>query len=178
MFAKTLLAAVFASSSALLGQGLGQSVFTAAQAEAGRKAFQEKGGASGNKDAACAYCHTVTLTGRTGAADEVPALSSLDPVMQEAIRNSGRIPPLAGPKFVAAWGARTTTDLINRIKLAAGQDEPEATSVNIAAYILQVNGQVNGAKPGAQALTAATAVEIRDVTKPDRDPHSSAANRR
>ena len=147
MLTKTLVATVIASGvTALLTQGPNlPNVFTAAQAEAGRKAFQEKGGTSGNKDAACAYCHTSTLTGRRGAPDEVPALSSLEPAMQEAIRGSGTIPPLAGQKFMAKWGARTTQDLTNRIKLAAGSDEPEETSVNLTAYILQVSG----AKPGA-----------------------------
>lgn len=161
MLTKTLFAMVIASGvSALLAQSPTlPSVFTTAQAEAGRKAFQEKGGTSGNKEAACAYCHTVSLTGRVGAPGELPALSSLEPTMQQAIQSSGRIPPLAGPKFIAVWGARTTQDLTNRIKLAAGQDEPEETSVNLAAYILQVNG----AKPGAQKLTAATAVSVLDV---------------
>jgi hypothetical protein len=172
MLTKTLFATVIASAvSALLAQGPSlPSVFTAAQAEAGRKAFQEKGGTSGNKDAACAYCHTVTLTGRTGAPDELPALSSLEPLIREAIQNSGTIPPLAGQKFMAKWGARTTQDLINRIKLAVGQDEPEETSVNVAAYILQVNG----AKPGAQVLTAATPAGIRDVTAPIAPPAITA----
>lgn len=168
MLSKTLIASVIACGvSALLAQAPNlPGVFTAAQAEAGRKAFQEKGGTSGNQNAACASCHTSTLTGRTGAPDEVPALSSLEPTMQEAIQNSGTIPPLAGPKFMTKWGARTAQDLTNRIKLAAGADEPEETSVNLTAYILQVNG----AKPGAQALTAATAVAIRDVTKSDSGP--------
>jgi hypothetical protein len=162
MLSKTLFATVIASVvSAVLAQGPNPpNVFTAAQAEAGRKAFQEKGGTSGNQDAACAYCHTATLTGRTGAPDEVPLLSSLEPAMQKAIQSSGNIPPLAGRKFLAVWGARTTQDLTNRIKLAAGASEPEETSVNLTAYILQVNG----AKAGAQTLTAATAVKIRDVT--------------
>jgi cytochrome c553 len=162
MLNKTLIATVIASGvCALLAQGPNlPSVFTATQAEAGRKAFQDKGGTSGNKDAACAYCHTVTLTGRTGALDEIPALGSLEPAMQKAIQSSGEIPPLAGRKFIAVWGARTTQDLTNRIKLAAGANEPEETSVNLTAYILQVNG----AKPGAQTLTAATAVAILDAT--------------
>src|ERR1700679_62078 len=102
MLAKTLFATVIAAGiAALLAQGPSPpSVFTAVQAEAGRKAFQEKGGTSGNNDAACAYCHTVTLTGRTGALNEVPALSSLEPAIQKAIQSSGRIPPLAGQKFI------------------------------------------------------------------------------
>jgi cytochrome c553 len=134
-------------------------VFTAAQAEAGRKAFQEKGGTSGNKEAACAYCHTTTLTGRTGAPGEIPPLSSLDPSLQKAIQSSGRIPPLAGEKFLAAWGEQTTRDLTERIELAAGKDEPVETSVNLTAYILQVNG----AKPGGRPLSADTAIEIRTL---------------
>jgi hypothetical protein len=155
-----LVAAIVIGVSGLVAQDNGSpGVFTAVQVEAGRKAFQEKGGTSGNKDAACAYCHTANLTGRTGAPDETPALSSLEPAMQEAIRNSGDIPALAGQKFIAAWGQRTTQELTNRIKLAVGQEEPEATSVNLTAYILQVNG----AKAGAQPLSAGSSVEIRAV---------------
>jgi hypothetical protein len=90
--------------------------------------------------------------------------------MQEAIQNSGTIPPLAGPNFMTKWGARTAQDLTNRIKLAAGADEPEETSVNLTAYILQVNV----AKPGTQALTATTAVEIRDVTTGIAPPTTTA----
>ncbi len=160
-YGRLLAAAVVLGVSCLVAQdNPSPSVFTAAQAEAGRKAFQEKGGTSGNKDAACAYCHTVNLTGRTGAPDEVPALSSLEPAMQTAIQNSGKIPPLAGRNFMAVWGSRTTRDLTSRIKLAAGQYEPEGTSVNLTAYILQVNR----AKPGPQPLTAETSIEILAVT--------------
>jgi cytochrome c553 len=65
-------------------------IFSAAQAEAGRKAFQEKGGTSGNKEAACAYCHTTALTGRTGAPDEFPVLSSLEPALQKTVENYGK----------------------------------------------------------------------------------------
>ena len=50
---------------------------------------------------------------------------------------------------------------MERIKLAAGPDED--TALNLVAYILQVNG----AKSGDQALTGASAVEIRSVA-PDR----------
>jgi hypothetical protein len=132
-------------------------VFTAAQAEAGRRAFQERGGVPAMKDAACAYCHTVTLTGRNGDAGELPPLNSLDPSMQKNIRDMGRIPPLAGAKFMKVWGAQTTQDLIERIKLAAGPDQDMA--LNLAAYILQVNE----AKAGVQPLKADTAVEIRSV---------------
>jgi cytochrome c553 len=137
-------------------------VFTAAQAEAGRKAFQDKGGTTAMPHAACAYCHTVALTGRNGDPGELPALSSLDPAVQKNIQDmGGRIPPLAGAKFMRVWGVKTTKDLVERIKLAAGPDED--TALNLVAYILQVNG----AKSGDQALTGASAVEIRSVA-PDR----------
>ncbi len=160
-FPRNLFAVVTASGfTVLLAQGPNlTSVVTPAQAEAGRKAFQDKGGTSATKDAACAYCHTVALMGRTGAPGELPELGSLEPALQRTIQNDGSIPPLAGPKFMTVWGARTTHDLIDRIKLAAGPDEPEETSVNLAAYILQVNG----AKSGTQPLTAASAIEIRSV---------------
>jgi hypothetical protein len=133
-----------------------RAVYTAAQAEAGRTAFQSKGGAPSFKDYSCEYCHTTALTGRHGDPGEVPAISSLDPDLQKNIQ--GRmIPALAGAKFMAVWGARTTQDLSRRVMLAAGQDEE--TNLNLTAYILQVNR----AKPGAQPLTTGTAVEIRSI---------------
>jgi hypothetical protein len=46
---------------------------------------------------------------------------------------------------------------VERIKQAAGLDQD--VTLNLAAYILQVNG----AKAGEQALTATTAVEIRSI---------------
>jgi hypothetical protein len=149
MSTKTLLATVIASGvSVLPAQGPNlPSVFAATQAEAGRKAFQEEGGTSGNKDAACAYCHTVTLTGRAGAPDEIPLLSSLEPAMQKAIQSSGKIPPLAGQKFIAVWGARTTRDLTNRIKLTA------ATAVEI------------------RDVTTRIALPTTTALKPDSDQH-------
>ena len=141
-------------------------VFTAAQAEAGRKAFQDKGGTSANPEAACAYCHTVALTGRNGDPGELPPLSSLNPALQKNIEGMGGIvPPLAGEKFMRVWGAKTTQDLVERIKIAAGPDQD--TALNLAAYILQFNG----AKSGEQALTAATAVEIRSVAAGAPDRH-------
>jgi hypothetical protein len=138
-------------------------VFTAGQAEAGRKAFQDKGGTPANPEAACAYCHTIALTGRNGDPGEMPPLSSLSPALQKNIQLMGaRVPPLAGEKFMRVWGAKSTQDLVERIKIAAGPDE--ATAVNLAAYILQVNG----AKSGDQALSGNTAVEIRAVVAADR----------
>jgi hypothetical protein len=157
---KKFLVAAFAGSGffVLIGQEPASApVFTAAQAEAGRKAFQDKGGIPAMTEAACAYCHTATLTGRKGDPGELPPLSSLPPAIQKNIHEMGRIPPLAGAKFMSVWGTQTTQDLVERIKQAAGPDQDVA--LNLAAYILQMNG----AKAGAQALKGDTAVEIRSV---------------
>ena len=75
-------------------------VFTAAQAEAGRKAFQDKGGTKAMPHAACAYCHTVALTGRNGDPGELPALSSLDPAVQKNIQDMGGENPSAGRREI------------------------------------------------------------------------------
>jgi mono/diheme cytochrome c family protein len=123
-------------------------VYTAAQAVAGRTAYQSS----------CAKCHTDTLIGRDGTG-EIPEF---------LLPYGGKIPPLAGANsafapFMTKWGPRTTKDLSSRIKEAIGgfppQDLDEKTYLNLTAYVLQANG----ARPGTQALTAATAVEIRSV---------------
>ena len=122
-------------------------VYTAAQAASGRTAYQSS----------CAQCHTDTLMGRDGTGE-----------MPEAARqnNNVSIPPLAGansafPPFMTKWGARTTKDLYTRIQEAVGSDRymDEQLCLNLTAYILQANG----ARTGTQALTTATAVEIRSV---------------
>lgn len=114
-------------------------VYTAAQAAAGRTAYQSS----------CAKCHTDTLAGRDGTG-EIP----------------DRIPPLAGansafPPFMTKWGTRTTKALYSRIQEAVGADRylDEELCLNLTAYILQANG----ARPGTQALTTAAAVEIRSI---------------
>ena len=123
-------------------------VYTVAQAVAGRKAYRSS----------CAKCHTDTLIGRDGTG-EIPDF--LQPY-------AGMIPPLAGANsafepFLTKWGARNTNDLSRRIGEAVGgfppQDKDEETYLNLTAYVLQFNG----ARPGTQALTKATAVEIRTI---------------
>jgi hypothetical protein len=122
-------------------------VYTAAQAAAGRTAYQSS----------CAQCHTDTLRGRDGTGD-----------IPEIVRQyNGSIPPLAAanaafPPFMTKWGARTTKDLYTRIQEAVGVDryQDEQLCLNLTAYILQDNG----ARPGTQALTTATAVENRSVS--------------
>ncbi len=125
-------------------------VYTAAQAAAGRAAYQSS----------CAKCHTDTLMGRNGTG-EVPEFLRV---------YGGKIPPLAGANsafapFMTKWGARTTKALYRRIQEAAGGFPPpdrrldEELYLNLTAYILQANG----ARPGTQALTTSTAVEIRSI---------------
>lgn len=128
-----------------------RSVFTAAQAEAGRTAYLSS----------CVKCHTEKLTGYDGTG-EIP----------EAVKAfGGKIPPLAGTNaaftpFITKWGGQTTQALNERIKVAVSGFPPPNQRIdddlflNLTAYILQVNG----APPGAKALTTTTAVEIRSVT--------------
>ena len=123
-------------------------VFTAAQAAAGKAEYQSE----------CFLCHTDKLTGRVGDPSELPAISSLPAGSQQTIQASGgNVPALAGPRFMARWGAETTKDLSARIKIAAGLDEQRY--LNITAYVLEFNG----ARPGAAPLTKDTAVEVRSV---------------
>jgi hypothetical protein len=140
------------------------SVFTAAQAEAGRKAYENT----------CGKCHTPTLTGRKGDPGEVPPVSSLPDYMQEMA--SGPVPAFTGRDFLNRWGSRTAAELVERINQAVGAFPPEGTNipvpgqapaesdptaVNIAAYVLQVNG----AKAGTQPLTKTTEVLVRSITR-------------
>jgi hypothetical protein len=137
------------------------SVFTAAQAAAGRIAYHS----------VCFNCHQDSLAGRKGELDELPPLAALPPDMQTTIRNAGgNVPPLAGPAFMARWAGRTTADLSQRIRVASPflktvqpplpEDLDENAYLNLTAYILQVNG----GQPGLEPLTATTAVPIRRVT--------------
>jgi mono/diheme cytochrome c family protein len=135
----------------LNGEAPSPTVFTAAQAAAGRVSYESS----------CAKCHTATLVGRDGTGD-VPEF--LQPY-------NGMIPPLAGanaayPPFLTKWGAPTTKDLSTRINEAISGFPPKdldaQTYLNLTAYVLQING----ARAGDQPLTKTTAVEIRSVTTP------------
>lgn len=164
-----LAATILASALSILTaqQPAPSAVFTAAQAEAGRKAYENT----------CFNCHTPSLHGRKGDPGELPPVSSLPASMQDMA--SGIVPPLAGKDFMNRWGSRTTADLTERIFEAVGAFPPEGTiipipghapaagdptAVNIAAYVLLVNG----AKPGTQPLTKTTAAIVSSVAT-DRD---------
>jgi alcohol dehydrogenase (cytochrome c) len=141
MIKKLLLVSATCGIVILPAQQAPQTVFTAAQAAAGRTAYQ----------ASCASCHTDTLIGRNEA------------------------PQLAGANFMTQWGARTTNDLYRYIQAVMppgnGGTLGEDNYLAVTAYILQSNG----ARPGAQALTATTAVAIRSIANGTAGPATTAA---
>jgi mono/diheme cytochrome c family protein len=130
-------------------------VFTSAQAEAGRAAYENT----------CGKCHTPTLLGRKGDPGELPPIGSLSRDYQKFIGPRGFVPPLAGPVFIGRWGSKTAAQLIARFEETIPYFPPEGmndeTSVNITAYVLQVNG----AKPGTRPLTRTTNAVINSLTR-------------
>jgi len=142
-------------------------IYTAAQAEAGRSAYQSS----------CAKCHTDKLAGRDGTGEIPDFLRVYD----------GKIPPLAGANsaftpFLTKWGARTTKALYTRIQEAVGGFPPpdrrldETLYLNLTAYVLQANG----ARPGTQPLATTTSFEIRLVApgvSPDADRAGAPSSR-
>jgi hypothetical protein len=130
-------------------------VFTAAQAEAGRKAY----------DNSCGKCHTYSLLGRKGAEGELPPVGSLPAAYQEFIGRTNRVPPLAGKVFLSRWGQKTVAELIARFQITAKdpffqfEDMTDDSVVNITAYALQMSG----AKPGTEPLTRTTSVVVNSL---------------
>jgi hypothetical protein len=141
---------------ALTGQPSAPSgVFTSAQAEAGRLAYENT----------CGKCHTPTLLGRKGDPGELPPVGSLSKAYQEFIGPRGFVPPLAGPVFLSRWGSKTAAQLIERFQETIPYFPPEGmnddTTVNITAYVLQVNGATAGTRP----LTRTTDAIVSSVTR-------------
>src|SRR5579872_2659041 len=124
-----LIVAAAAGVIAVQGQQRPAGPFTAAQASAGRAAYQEN----------CSGCHLPDLAGRNEA------------------------PPLAGGNFMNTWGGRTTRELLALIQTTMPPGSPGAlgadTYAEVAAFILQSNG----ATPGTQTLTPASAVTISSI---------------
>jgi hypothetical protein len=153
----TLLAAVLGSGVlALTGQQPNPPrVFTLAQADAGRAAYENT----------CGKCHTSTLLGRKGDQGEVPPVSSLSASYQEFIGPRGFVAPLTGKSFIDRWGAKTAAQLIARFQETVVSFPPEGmndeTTVNITAYVLQVNG----AKAGDRPLTRTTDAIVSSITR-------------
>jgi mono/diheme cytochrome c family protein len=135
-------------------------VFTVAQAEAGRAIYGKT----------CGQCHTATLLGRKGDKEELPPIGSLSPSWQKFIGPRGYVAPLAGKIFLDRWGDKTVAQLIARFQETV--DDPELKfegindegTVNLTAYILQVNG----AKSGTQPMTRSTDVIVSSITSPKR----------
>ena len=150
MNTRTILLAILCSGFVVLTaqQTTPPRVFTAAQAEAGRVAYEN----------ACGKCHAYNVLGRASAADGLPPVDSLPAFYQEFVKKTGHVPPLAGKVFLSRWGQKTVADLIARFEITASdpsfqfQGMNEETTVNITAYVLQVNG----AKAGSLELTRST----------------------
>ncbi len=87
----------------------------------------------------CASCHLPELGGRNEA------------------------PELAGPNFIRAWGARTTSDLFAFIRSTMPPGDRgnlgDENYVNLVAFLLSANG----ARAGSQPLTAADRVMLGPV---------------
>jgi len=105
--------------------------------------------------------------GRQGKEDERPTVAALSDADRKFIADyDDRVPPLAGKAFLARWGSKNAAELVARFQEAkfsfkeAGLTDDEDI-VRITAYVLQVNG----AKPGSQALTRETSVPVNSVVK-------------
>jgi mono/diheme cytochrome c family protein len=130
-------------------------VFTAAQARAGKVAYESS----------CGLCHRAALQGRTGAPGELPDVNTLPAKMLETIDQSGgQVPPLAGAVFMAKWGAKSTKEFTQRVANAVSGFPPkgkdEDTYLLLTAYFLRMNG----GRAGGTALTAQTDVPLTIVT--------------
>lgn len=149
--------------SLILGSGLfvltaqrpAPAVFTAAQAEAGRVAYENT----------CGKCHTPSLLGRKGEPGELPPVGSLSKEYQDFIGPHGFVPPLAGKTFIERWGSKTAGQLISRFQETVDSFGLEGSdkefTVNITAYILLVNG----AKAGTQPLHRSTEAVVREIIR-------------
>jgi len=132
-------------------------VFTSGQAEAGRLAYERT----------CGKCHTNTLKGRTGDPGELPPLSSLSASYQKFIGPRSFVAPLTGKVFIDRWGGKTAGQLIARFQETVDdpyfqfEDMNDETTVNITAYVLQVNG----AKAGTEPLTRTTGAIVSSITR-------------
>lgn len=128
---------------ALCGVAAAASLFmtpwTSAQTAAGPFTTAQVDAGRAAYQASCAGCHGPDLGGRNDAAQ------------------------LAGSLFMSSWGERTTADLVGFLQSAmppgSGGSLGEPTYLNIAAFILDSNG----ARAGAQPLTAATRITIRSI---------------
>jgi hypothetical protein len=109
------------------------------------------------------------LDGTAGGQDELPPLTSLSLADQKFIGSHGFVfvPPLAGKTFLDRWGDKTAADLIARFQITVDdgffgfENITEERTVNITAYVLQVDG----AKAGSQRLSRATGDVVNSITR-------------
>jgi mono/diheme cytochrome c family protein len=130
-------------------------VFTAAQARAGKIAYESS----------CGLCHQFNMQGRTGAPGELPDVNTLPENMIDTLDQNGeQVPPLVGPRFMAHWGAKTTKEYAARVANAMGAFPPTKTGsdtfLQLTAYFLQMNG----GKAGKIPLSPDTNVTLFAVT--------------
>jgi mono/diheme cytochrome c family protein len=128
------------------------SVFTSAQARAGKVAYEST----------CGLCHLSSLRGRTGGPEELPDPETLPDNYQKTLSGAGGyVPALVGEEFLAKWGPKTAGEFAKRILEATKGFPPngndEKTFLAVAAYILQANG----AAAGRQELTTINPVQVR-----------------
>jgi mono/diheme cytochrome c family protein len=132
-------------------------VFTAAQADAGRTAYENS----------CGQCHTYSVLGRKGEEGELPPIASLPAPYQKFIGPRGRVPALMGKAFVTKYGQKKVTEMFTLFRGAADTTPvaelhmSDDTLVNITAYILRKNG----AKPGNQPLEKTTSTVFGSVVE-------------
>ena len=134
-------------------------VFTSAQAKAGKAAYQST----------CGICHLNTLLGRVGDANELPDPATLPENYQKTIDgNFGYVPPLIGKEFMAKWSPKTAGEFALRIQNATFGFPPRGsdttTFLAVAAYILRSNGSL----PGKQELTATSTVPVSATLMKDK----------
>lgn len=131
-------------------------VFTQAQADAGKAAYERT----------CGQCHTFTLTGRKGGPSELPPVNSLPEHFQKFI-SKGIVAPFVGPVFLERWGGKSAGRLVQRFDDTAQdpyfkfEQMNDDVVVNITAYVLQMNG----AKPGNAPLTRQSREIVNDLLR-------------
>jgi len=152
----SLLAVAALATPAFAGNEARPTVFTKAQAQVGKVAYEST----------CGLCHLTSLRGRTGGPDELPDTDTLPENYQKTIGSGGQVPALVGEEFLAKWGPKTAGEFAARILEATKGFPPtgndEKTFLTVAAYILQANG----AKAGKQELTTATPVPVNATVAP------------
>jgi alcohol dehydrogenase (cytochrome c) len=126
-------------------QPVATGVYVSAQAQAGQAAYAQQ----------CAGCH------------------------QADFRGSGDAPAVAGPDFTAKWGPRAVNELFTYVAQTMPPTNPgslgEAGTLEVTAYLLQMNGALAGPQP----LTATLSTPMTALLgqPPARAPGSTTGGR-